>query len=217
MAPPDDVRILLVDDSPEKLLSLGVLLAGPGREIVEARSGREALRHLLVGEFAVILLDINMPDMDGFETAALIRQRKISEHTPIIFITAYSDDVHTLRGYSIGAVDYIITPVVPEVLQSKVAVFVDLFRKTEQVRRQSESAERRAGQLQRLTQASLAINSAGSASGVVRAVVDAAGNILDARRASDSDWRRTCSVFRNSSTNTETFDCRTSGMTGVTM
>ena len=183
MAPPDDVRILLVDDSPEKLLSLGVLLAGPGREIVEARSGREALRHLLVGEFAVILLDINMPDMDGFETAALIRQRKISEHTPIIFITAYSDDVHTLRGYSIGAVDYIITPVVPEVLQSKVAVFVDLFRKTEQVRRQSESAERRAGQLQRLTQASLAINSAGSASGVVRAVVDAAGNILDARRA----------------------------------
>ncbi len=183
MADSDDVRILIVDDSAEKLLSLGVLLAGSGREIVEARSGREALRHLLFGHFAVILLDINMPDMDGFETAALIRQRKLSEHTPIIFITAYSDDVHSLRGYSIGAVDYIITPVVPEVLQSKVSVFVDLFRKTEQIRRQSESLQRRAAQLQRLTQVSLAINSAGSTAGIVRAVVAAAQNILDARQA----------------------------------
>ncbi|MGH9442727.1 MAG: response regulator [Thermoanaerobaculia bacterium] len=182
MTAPDDVRILLVDDSPDKLLSIGTLLSGPGREIVAAKSGREALRHLLSGEFAVILLDINMPDMDGFETASLIRQRKTSELTPIIFITAYSDDMYSVRGYSIGAVDYIVTPVVPEVIQSKVSVFVELFRKTEQIRRQSESLERRASQLQRLTQASLAVNSAGSVSRIVRAVVEAASSILDARR-----------------------------------
>ncbi len=179
---PENVRILLVDDSPDKLLSLGSLLVGPGREIVEARSGREALRHLLSGEFAVILLDINMPGMDGFETAGLIRQRKNSEYTPIIFITAYSDDMHSLRGYSLGAVDYIVTPVVPEVLQSKVSVFVELFRKTEQIRRQSEILERRATQLHRLSRESLAINSAGSASAIVRAVTSAASNILDADR-----------------------------------
>jgi signal transduction histidine kinase len=179
---PENVRILLVDDSPDKLLSLGSLLVGHGREIVEAKSGREALRHLLSGEFAVILLDINMPGMDGFETAALVRQRKNSEHTPIIFITAYSDDIHSMRGYSLGAVDYIVTPVVPEVLQSKVAVFVELFRTTEQVRRQAEILERRASQLQRLSQESLAINSAGSASAIVRAVTAAATNILDADR-----------------------------------
>jgi CheY-like chemotaxis protein len=123
-----------------------------------------------------------MPDMDGFETAELLRQRKNSEHTPIIFITAYSDDMHSLRGYTLGAVDYIITPVVPAVLQSKVSVFVELFRKTQQIRRQSEILEHRAMQLQRLARASLTINSAGSAAAVVRAVVAAASHILDARR-----------------------------------
>ena len=179
---PENIRILIVDDSPEKLLSLGALLVGPGREIVEARSGREALRHLLSGEFAVILLDINMPGMDGFETASLIRQRKNSEFTPIIFITAYSDDMHSLRGYSLGAVDYIVTPVVPDVLQSKVSVFVELFRKSEEIRRQSEILERRAGQLHRLSRESLAINSAGSAPAIVRAVTAAARSILEADR-----------------------------------
>jgi CheY-like chemotaxis protein len=178
----DDVRILLVDDSRDKLLSLGALLADPGREVVEARSGREALRHLLSGDFALILLDINMPDMDGFETAALIRKRKSSEHTPIIFITAYSDDIHSLRGYSLGAVDYIVTPVVPEVLQSKVSFFVELFRKTEQIRGQSEALQKRARQLHRLTQASLAINSAGSAAAIESCVTAAASSILEARQ-----------------------------------
>src|SRR5262249_55207071 len=88
--------------------------------------------------FAVILLDVNMPEMDGFETAQLIRQRKVNEHTPIIFITAFGDEMQSVRGYSLGAVDYILSPVVPEILRSKVSVFVDLHRKTRQVQRQAE-------------------------------------------------------------------------------
>src|SRR3954468_20827423 len=133
------VNILLVDDRPEKLLALEAVLDDPGQNIVRAYSGREALRHVLATEFAVILLDVNMPGMDGFETASLIRQRKSSEHIPIIFITAFGDEMHIARGYSLGAVDYILAPVIPEVLRSKVTVFVDLYRKTEQVRRQADS------------------------------------------------------------------------------
>ena len=91
-------------------------------------SGEEALQLLLEREFAVILLDVNMPDMAGLETAALIRQRKKSRHTPIIFITAFADDVQTARGYALGAVDYILSPIVPEVLRTKVQVFVELFQ-----------------------------------------------------------------------------------------
>src|SRR5688500_3988784 len=132
------VNVLLVDDRPDKLLALEAVLEDPGQNIVRAYSGREALRHVLSTEFAVILLAVTMPGMDGFETATLIRQRKSSEHIPIIFITAFGDEMHVSRGYSLGAVDYILTPVVPEVLRSKVAVFVDLFRKTEQVQRQAE-------------------------------------------------------------------------------
>src|SRR6187551_2287091 len=116
LMPDSKVSILLVDDRPEKLLALEAVLEDLGETIVRAYSGREALRHVLTQEFAVILLDVNMPDMDGFETAALIRQRKSSEHVPIIFITAMGDEMHVARGYSLGAVDYILTPVVPEVL-----------------------------------------------------------------------------------------------------
>src|SRR3954467_14522848 len=127
------VNVLLVDDRPDKLLALEAVLEDLGQVIVRAYSGREALRQVLATDFAVILLDVNMPGMDGFETASLIRQRKSSEHVPIIFITAMGDEMHMARGYSLGAVDYILTPVVPEVLRSKVAVFVDLFRKNQQV------------------------------------------------------------------------------------
>lgn len=134
----DKVSILVVDDVPDKLVSMEVILQDLDEEVVTASSGREALRQLLERDFAVILLDVNMPDMDGFETAAMIRQRKRSEHTPIIFITAYSDDTHAVHGYSLGAVDYILAPVIPEVLRTKIAVFVDLFRKTQQVRQQAE-------------------------------------------------------------------------------
>ncbi|HLL87880.1 MAG TPA: response regulator, partial [Tepidisphaeraceae bacterium] len=135
----DKASILIVDDRPEKLLALEAVLEDLGQNIVRAFSGREALRQLLQQDFAVILLDVNMPGMDGFETAQLIRQRKSSEHVPIIFVTAFGDDIHAARGYQLGAVDYIEAPVVPEVLRTKVAVFVDLFRKTEQVKRQAES------------------------------------------------------------------------------
>src|SRR5215813_7853967 len=134
----DKVRILVVDDVPEKLLSVAVILEELGQTVVCVNSGAEALRQLLTQDFAAILLDVNMPEMDGFETAALIRQRKRSEHTPIIFLTAFPDDAYAARGYSLGAVDYILTPVVPDVLRTKVRVFVDLFRMTQQVKRQAE-------------------------------------------------------------------------------
>jgi signal transduction histidine kinase/DNA-binding response OmpR family regulator len=138
MANEDKVNILVVDDLPEKLLVIGTILEGLGQNVVTARSGREALRRLLEQEFAVILLDVNMPDINGFETAAMIRSRRQTEHTPIIFVTAFGDEIHTAQGYSLGAVDYILSPVVPEILRTKVGVFVDLYRKTQQVERQAE-------------------------------------------------------------------------------
>jgi signal transduction histidine kinase/DNA-binding response OmpR family regulator len=134
----DTVYVLAVDDLPDKLLAMELVLQQPGLKLVQARSGREALRRLLEQDFAVILLDVNMPDIDGFETARLIRQRKRSEDTPIIFVTAFSDEMHAARGYSLGAVDYILSPVIPEVLRTKVGVFVDLYRKKEDAKRQAE-------------------------------------------------------------------------------
>jgi signal transduction histidine kinase len=134
----DKARILIVDDVPEKVLSLEVILEDLRQVIVSVNSGADALRRLLEDDFAVILLDVNMPGMDGFETASLIRQRKRSEHTPIIFLTALPDETHASRGYSLGAVDYILTPVVPEVLRTKVSVFVDLWRMSQQEKRQAD-------------------------------------------------------------------------------
>jgi CheY-like chemotaxis protein len=134
----EKVNILVVDDLPEKVLVLRSVLDDLGENVIAAYSGRDALRLALEHDYAVILLDINMPDIDGFETAALIRQRKKSAHTPIIFVTSFADELHAARGYSLGAVDFILAPVVPEILRSKVKVFVDLFRMTEQVRHQAE-------------------------------------------------------------------------------
>jgi CheY-like chemotaxis protein len=179
----DPVNILVVDDTAENRLTLQSILSEPGQDVVTAASGRDALRRLLRQEFAVILLDVNMPVMDGFETAALVRQRKSSERTPIIFITAFSDETHVSRGYSLGAVDYIVSPVEPEVLRSKVAVFVDLFRKTEQIRRQAESLRRRADQLYQLSEASLAINSANSLDEILAIVTETARDLVAARHA----------------------------------
>src|SRR3979411_2150802 len=139
----EKVSILIVDDRPDKRLGYETILDELNENLVRATSGKEALRCLLKQDFAVILLDVNMPGMDGFETAALIRQRPRSETTPIIFISAVNDtETHVSRGYSIGAVDYILTPVVPEILRAKIAVFVDLFKKTEQVKRQAEEREK---------------------------------------------------------------------------
>ena len=126
--PMDQPRILIVDDLPEKLLVYRSLLEDLDAQIVEARSGTEALKRVLDSEFAVILLDVNMPDIDGLETAKLIRRHKRAGMTPIIFITSYADEVQAERGYELGAVDYILSPVVPDVLRTKVRVFVDLFK-----------------------------------------------------------------------------------------
>ncbi|HVZ93678.1 MAG TPA: response regulator [Phycisphaerales bacterium] len=121
-------KILVVDDLPEKVIVYRSVLEDDGIEVVAASSGAEALRRLMTEEFAVILLDINMPGMDGFETASLIRSRKKCAHTPIIFVTAHADELHALRGYSYGAVDYILAPIDPEILRTKVRVFVELYR-----------------------------------------------------------------------------------------
>src|SRR6266403_5569846 len=118
------VKLLLVDDHAENLLALEAILEAPGQELVLARSGSEALRHLLQHDFAAIILDVMMPEMDGFETAALIRQRERSKHTPIIFLTALGRSEEALfKGYDIGAVDYLVKPILPSILKSKVEVF----------------------------------------------------------------------------------------------
>ncbi|MEO8432572.1 MAG: response regulator [Acidobacteriota bacterium] len=177
------VNILAVDDHPDKLLALSAVLAELGQNVVTAGSGRDALRALLTNEFAVILLDVNMPGMDGFETAAFARQRKNSEHTPIIFVTAYGDETHASRGYSLGAVDYILAPLDPEVLKTKVMVFVELFRKTAKIRQQAQALEHKALQLQRLTEASLTINSALSPTDMLQSVTEIARDIVGSHQA----------------------------------
>jgi PAS domain S-box-containing protein len=133
------VNILLVDDQPANLLALEVILQELGHNLVNARSGEEALQRLLGDEFAVLLLDVQMPDLDGFETAKLIRGREKSRHTPIIFLTAFeSDHFPVERAYSLGAVDYLVKPLVPIIVRAKVAGFVELFKKTQQIKRQAE-------------------------------------------------------------------------------
>jgi signal transduction histidine kinase len=121
-------RVLLVDDRADNLLALRAVLEPLGHELVEASSGEEALRHLLAGEFAIIILDVQMPGLDGFETARLIRGRERTRYVPIIFLTAISGEPeHYLRGYQSGAVDYVYKPFEPEILRAKVSVFVELW------------------------------------------------------------------------------------------
>src|SRR5258708_8906677 len=134
----EQANILVVDDLPEKLLVFSSILEELGQNLVTVRSGSDALREVLSREFAVILLDVNMPDIDGLETGKLIRQYKKSAHTPIIFITAYADEMQTAQGYSLGAVDYILSPVRPDVLRSKVKVFVELFQMQQRTRAMAE-------------------------------------------------------------------------------
>jgi PAS domain S-box-containing protein len=133
----DRAKLLLVDDRPENLLALEALLEPLGQELVRAGSGEEALRHLLQEEFAAILLDVQMPGLDGFQTAELIKQRERTRHVPIIFLTAISKDAeHIFRGYETGAVDYLMKPFEPSILRAKVAVFIDLWQKTVEIQRQ---------------------------------------------------------------------------------
>src|SRR5689334_23828025 len=129
-SPPERARVLLVDDDERNLLAVATVLEDLG-DVVTARSGEEALRHLLKGEFAVILLDVYMPGLDGYETAQIIRSRQQTKRIPIVFLSAVNKETeHLIRGYSMGAVDYVFKPVEAVVLRSKVAVFVDLFAKS---------------------------------------------------------------------------------------
>jgi len=133
------VNLLLVDDVDENLVALEAILEPLGENLVTARSGEEALRALLNTDFACILLDVQMPGMDGFETTELIKERDRTKHIPIIFLTAISkDEQHVYRGYEVGAVDYVFKPFEPEMLRSKVAVFVDLHRKNDEIARQGQ-------------------------------------------------------------------------------
>jgi signal transduction histidine kinase/DNA-binding response OmpR family regulator len=191
----EDPGILIVDDRPDKLLALSTALADVCQNIVTADSGRSALKLLLEHSFAVILLDVNMPIMDGFETATLIRQRKASESTPIIFITSFGDDMHVSRGYSLGAVDYILAPVVPQVLRTKVSVFLELGRKTREIEQQASRLAHRAEQLHKLSQASLAIHSAISIDNMLQVITDTAREIIGTHLAVavtswDENWDR---------------------------
>jgi signal transduction histidine kinase len=141
-------KILLVDDEPKSLFALQELLSTLGQNLMVAQSGEEALRLALRNDFAVILLDVRMPGIDGFETARLIRARERSKSTPIIFLTAAADEMTSMfRGYEVGAVDYLMKPVIPDVLKSKVAVFVELFRKNERLRESEDKLRRLAAHL----------------------------------------------------------------------
>ena len=142
-AAPVAAKVLVADDDPRNLFAVEEMLRQSGLEIVLAESGEEVLRHVLKDEFAVILLDVRMPRIDGFELAAMIRARPRSSRIPILFLTAYNkDDLHVFRGYSAGAVDYVFKPIEPLILKSKVDVFVDLYRKTEEIRRQGAEERR---------------------------------------------------------------------------
>jgi CheY-like chemotaxis protein len=147
-------KALLVDDRRDNLVALEAILQGLPVHPVAVESGEAALKQLLVDDFAVILLDAQMPDMDGFETASHIKRRERTRHVPIIFLTAADRDAQlALRGYSVGAVDYLTKPFDPWVLRAKVSVFVDLWIKTQQLQAQSEAVREREVQWRALTDA----------------------------------------------------------------
>jgi two-component system, sensor histidine kinase and response regulator len=150
----EKVDILLVDDQPEGLLTLEAILGELEQNLVKAHSGREALRQVLARDFAVILLDVQMPQMDGYETAALIRERPASRHTPLIFLTAsHTADVQMIQGYTVGAVDYLFKPLDAAVLRSKVAVFIELAKKSALIRKQTAAIIEREAEARQLAEA----------------------------------------------------------------
>jgi CheY-like chemotaxis protein len=138
------VNILLVDDQPANLLALEAVLESMNQNLVTARSGEEALRQLMQKDFALILMDVLMPGMNGFETAAMIRERDRSRHLPIIFLTAGGKTENEMfEGYALGAIDYLLKPVRPAVLRAKVLVLADLYRKTQELRQMSDELGRK--------------------------------------------------------------------------
>lgn len=147
---PPRPRVLLVDDRPDNLMALAAVLEPLDADLVSARSGEEALRHLLGEEFAVIVLDVQMPILDGFETARLIKQRERTRHIPLVFLTAISGEPeHHLRGYEVGGVDYVYKPFAPEILRAKVRVFVELWERGAIIERQRAQLEERLADLDR--------------------------------------------------------------------
>jgi CheY-like chemotaxis protein len=167
-------KVLLVDDRRDNLLALEAILQGLPVQSVGAHSGEEALKHLLVDDFALILLDAQMPDMDGFETARHIKRRERTRHIPIIFLTAADRDSQlALRGYAVGAVDYLSKPFDPWVLRAKVSVFVELWTKTQQLHAQAEVTRARES----------ALRAAGAA-------VDEASTLLKSAVATDGETAR---------------------------
>src|SRR5688572_28349145 len=136
MSTNEKINILMVDDQPSKLLSYETILSDLGEKLIRASSAREALEQLLKTDIAVILMDVSMPEIDGFELASLIRQHPRYQKTAIIFVSAvHLTDFDQLKGYAAGAVDYVSVPVIPEILRAKVSIFGELYRKTQQLER----------------------------------------------------------------------------------
>jgi signal transduction histidine kinase len=186
-------RLLIVDDHEENLLALEAVLADPRYELVRANSGRAALRAALRYDFAVILLDVAMPDMDGYETATMLRERERSRETPIIFLTAnYRSDTHVFRGYAVGGVDYLFKPFSPEVLKSKVAVFVELFESREALKRQTQALQRAHDELElRVQERTAELAKATSAERRLRAQAEQVSRLKDEFLATLSHELRT--------------------------
>ncbi len=199
MNPPSDrANILLVDDQPQNLLALEAILTETGDNLVKAESGKAALRALLDNEFAVILLDVQMPEIDGLETASLIRARDRSRDTPIIFLTALSrNETNMFRGYELGAVDYIFKPFHPEVLRAKVGVFVELWRKREAIKMQALELARLSRQNELILKAAAEGVFGVNLSGVSTFVNPAAARMLS-RMAEDVTGRDIHSVLHPS-------------------
>src|SRR6478736_7261742 len=155
----DTVNILLVDDQPAKLLSYEVILSQLGENLIKTNSAHDALAQLLKHDVAVVLIDVQMPELDGFELAAMIREHPRFQQTALIFVSAiHLSDLDRLRGYEAGAVDYVPVPVVPEVLRAKVRVFAELYRKTRQLEQLNEELEQRVAQrTAELAEAALAL------------------------------------------------------------
>jgi CheY-like chemotaxis protein len=181
-------KVLLVDDRRDNLLALEAILQGLPVQTVAAHSGEEALKHLLVNDFALILLDAQMPEMDGFETARHIKRRERTRHIPIIFLTAADRDSQlALRGYAVGAVDYLSKPFDPWVLRAKVSVFVDLWTKTQQLHAQAEVTRNRESALRAagvaIDEALTMLKSAAATDGeTARDQVEKAANVLTRSR-----------------------------------
>jgi PAS domain S-box-containing protein len=184
------VNILLVDDQPAQLLALRAVLEDLGHNLIEARSGEEALQRVASDEFAVILLDVQMPGLDGFETARLIRDRDDSRHTPIIFLTGYEENRLSLEeAYALGAVDYLVKPFSPVIFRAKVKGFVELFQRTRQIQRQVE-------QLRREEQVQWRITLASIGDGVI--VTDVQGHITSLNPVAENltGWRKAEAIGR---------------------